>query len=185
MWWEKKGQMPAEPQRPKAPMPSSPSPPRIEVAEPITAEVPRAQIPRMDKPMNENMTKAPHSSSPTAHQTLLGGSVVLRGDLSADEDLAIEGQFDGSINLKEHTLTVGQHGKVKADISARQVVVSGVVEGKISAKDKIDIRRTGHVIGDLLSAGVAIEEGAYFKGSIEIQRDEIKSASKTASSMSV
>ncbi|MGH9432113.1 MAG: bactofilin family protein [Terriglobia bacterium] len=135
--------------------------------------------------MNENMMKSPSTTSSNVHQTLLGGSVVLRGELSADEDLAIDGQFEGSINLKDHTLTVGQHGKVKADITARQVVVSGVVEGKISAKDKIDIRKTGHVVGDLLSAGVAIEEGAYFKGSIEIQRDDIKATSKAAASLSV
>jgi len=154
------------------------------MAEPIPAAVPETSSPRTENPMNENLMKSPNTSSSSAHQTLLGGSVVLRGELSADEDLVIDGQFDGSINLKDHTLSVGQHGKVKADITARQVVVGGVVEGKISAKDKIEIRKTGHVVGDLLSAGVAIEEGAYFKGSIEIQRDDIKATSRSAASLS-
>jgi cytoskeletal protein CcmA (bactofilin family) len=155
----------------------TPVPAHAEKAAPIPAPAPETPTPRTENPMNENIMKSPNISPSGSHQTLLGGSVVLRGELSADEDLSIDGQFEGSINLKDHTLTVGQHGKVKADISARQVVVGGVVEGKISAKDKIEIRKTGHVIGDLLSAGVAIEEGAYFKGSIEIQRDDVKPVS--------
>ncbi|MGH9405994.1 MAG: bactofilin family protein [Terriglobia bacterium] len=126
--------------------------------------------------MTETNLKPSNAGVSSPHATYLGGSVVLRGELSADEDLTIEGQFEGSLNLQSHCLTVGPHGQVKADITARQVAVSGKLNGKINAQEKIEIRRTGNVVGDLVSAGVAIEEGAYFKGSIEILRDEDKPA---------
>jgi cytoskeletal protein CcmA (bactofilin family) len=97
--------------------------------------------------------------------------MVLKGDLTAKEDLTVEGQFEGSIDVAENTVTVGPQGQVKSEIRARHVIVHGSVSGKIAAREKIDIRRTGNVIGDLVAAGVAIEDGAYFKGSIEILRE--------------
>ncbi|MGH9449433.1 MAG: bactofilin family protein [Terriglobia bacterium] len=130
--------------------------------------------------MTETILKPSTAGAPGQHQTFLGGSLVLRGELSGDEDLTIEGQFDGTINLQGHCLTVGQHGQVKADIAARQVSVSGKLNGKINALEKISIQRTGNVVGDLVSAGVAIEEGAYFKGSIEILRDGERPASQAS-----
>lgn len=133
--------------------------------------------------MTETILKPSSINSPN-HQTYLGGSVVLRGELSGDEDLMIDGQFEGTLNLQDHCLTIGQHGQVKADITARQVAVSGKLNGKINAREKIEIHRTGNVIGDLVSAGVAIEEGAYFKGSIEILRDEDTMLPRVASAHS-
>jgi cytoskeletal protein CcmA (bactofilin family) len=153
----------------------SPPPPR-----PVPATAPATSP--LDNPMTD--TRTPSAAPAANHQTLLGGSVVLKGELSANEDLLIEGQFEGSINLKDHCLTVGPHGQVKADINARQVIVNGSVNGKICARDKIEIRRTGNVVGDLTSAGVAIEDGAYFKGSIEILRDEGKAAQRAAATSS-
>jgi len=97
--------------------------------------------------------------------------MVVRGELSGKEDLTLEGQFEGTIDVPENTVTVGAQGQVKSEIRARHVVVHGSVSGKIAAREKIDIRRTGNVIGDLVAAGVAIEDGAYFKGSIEILRE--------------
>ncbi len=114
--------------------------------------------------MNPSATGSPH--------TILGRTVVAQGQLSAGEDLLIEGQFEGNINLDDHCLTVGTEGRVKAEIRARQVVILGSVTGNVTASEKIDIRRTGHMAGDLVTASVAIEEGAYFKGSIDIARDE-------------
>jgi len=102
----------------------------------------------------------------------MGRSVVLRGDLSGGEDLLVEGQLEGTIKLEDHCLTVGQNGRVTAEIHARQVVILGSVQGNITAGEKIEIRKSGHVVGDLVSAGIAIEEGAYFKGSIDILREE-------------
>ncbi len=110
------------------------------------------------------------SASPN-QSTVLGGSLVLKGELSGKEDLLIEGQFEGSLDVPEHCVTVGAQGRLKADVRARQVVVHGSVEGKVTARDKIDLRKSGNVIGDLVSASVSIEDGAYFKGSIEIVRE--------------
>lgn len=111
--------------------------------------------------------------------------MTLKGELTGNEDLTIEGQFDGTINLKDYCVTIGQNGQVKADVTARQVVVSGKLDGKINAREKIEIHRTGSVVGDLISAGVAIEEGAYFKGSIEILRDDEKKAIPRAAASGV
>lgn len=113
------------------------------------------------------------SVSPAAmqEQVRLGESLVVHGELSGNEDLTIEGQFDGTIDLQSHCLTVGARGQVKAEIRAGRVVIQGAVNGNITARDRIEIRKTGQVIGDLVSPGIAIEDGAYFKGSIEILRE--------------
>jgi cytoskeletal protein CcmA (bactofilin family) len=141
--------------------------------------------PKLETPMTDNMPKVPSSIPVNQGTTLLGRSAVMHGEISASEDLQIEGQFDGTINLQENCLTVGPKGQVKAEVHARQVVVHGSVNGNVTAREKIEIRRTGHVLGDLVAAGVAIEDGAYFKGSIEILREGDKvtgSASRPASS---
>lgn len=106
------------------------------------------------------------------NQTVIGRSMALRGDLTGKEDLLIEGQFEGTINLPEHCLTVGGSGEVKAETHARQVVILGTVTGNITARERIEIRKTGHVVGDLVAAAIAIEDGAFFKGSIDIVRDQ-------------
>ena len=107
---------------------------------------------------------------------------MAQGQLSSGEDLLIEGQFEGTISLDEHCLTVGTEGHVKAEIRARQVVILGSVTGNVAAREKIEIRRTGHVVGDLIASTVAIEEGAYFKGSIDIARDDAAAAAPAATS---
>lgn len=122
--------------------------------------------------MSESTSKTPNVPASSPQQTLLGQTVAIQGQLTANEDLLIEGQFDGTVNLESHCVTVGSNGQVKAEIHARQVVVMGSVTGNISAREKVEIRRTGHVVGDLQAATVAIEEGAYFKGSIDILREE-------------
>ena len=121
--------------------------------------------------MSEPTMKSTIPSVAANSQTVLGRTAVVQGQLSAGEDLLIDGQFDGTINLNDHCLTVGAEGHVKAEIRARQVIVLGSVTGNIVAGEKIEIRRTGHVLGDLSAATVAIEEGAYLKGSIDISRD--------------
>lgn len=127
-----------------------------------------------------DVTPRPPASGGQPSSTL-GRSITLKGELSAKEDLVIEGQFEGTIDVAEHTITVGPQGQVKSEIRARQVVVHGSVNGKITAREKIDIRRTGNVTGDLQAAGVAIEDGAYFKGSIEILREgHAEAASRAA-----
>ena len=132
--------------------------------------------------MSEPTPKTTISSAPGSQRTCIGRTVVAQGQIVAGEDLLIEGQFDGTISLNDHCLTVGPEGHVKAEIRARQVVIQGSVTGNIEAREKVDIRRTGHVVGDLVASTVAIEEGAYFKGSIDIARDEGAGAAGGASS---
>ena len=134
--------------------------------------------PEVETLMSEPTPKSTNPSAAGSPHTLLGRTVVAQGQLSAGEDLLIEGQFEGNINLEAHCLTVGTEGHVKAEIRARQVVILGSVTGNVAAREKIEIRRTGHVVGDLVAATVAIEEGAYFKGSIDIARDDVSEASR-------
>ncbi|MBI2816355.1 MAG: polymer-forming cytoskeletal protein [Acidobacteria bacterium] len=100
----------------------------------------------------------------------IGRSVHIKGELSGSEDLQIDGTVEGSIELRDHHIMIGSTGKVQANINAKKVVIFGSVKGNIRAADAVEIRRTGSLMGDLIVAGVSIEEGAYFKGSIDIQR---------------
>jgi cytoskeletal protein CcmA (bactofilin family) len=100
----------------------------------------------------------------------IGKSVIIKGELSGSEDLTIEGQVEGRIELREHLLTVGPQGKVKAEIFAKAVVVAGSVVGNVTASEKVDIREGGAVDGDLTSPRVAIADGAHFRGSVDMQR---------------
>lgn len=100
----------------------------------------------------------------------LGKSITVKGELGGNEDLVIEGQVEGKIEFRQHVLTVGPNGKIKAQIFAKTVIVLGDVVGNITASEKVDIRDNGSVDGDITSPKVAIAEGAHFRGSIDMQR---------------
>jgi cytoskeletal protein CcmA (bactofilin family) len=100
----------------------------------------------------------------------LGPSLHVKGEISGNEDLVIEGSVEGLVQLDERKLTVGATAKVTADVIAREVVVYGNVKGNLRAKDRIEIKKDGSVNGDLTTARIMIEDGAYFKGSIEIDK---------------
>ena len=100
----------------------------------------------------------------------IGKSVVIKGELNGSEDLTVEGHVEGKIELKEHVLTIGPHGRIKAEIFAKSVVVLGEVTGNILASEKVDIRDNGSVDGNIISPRVAIAEGAHFRGSVDMQR---------------
>src|SRR5687767_15191342 len=100
----------------------------------------------------------------------IGKSVVIKGELNGSEDLTIEGQVEGKIELKEHALTIGPNGKIKAQVFAKSVIVLGEVHGNVTASEKVDIRDGGSVDGDIVSPRVAIAEGAHFRGSVDMQR---------------
>ena len=100
----------------------------------------------------------------------IGKSVVIKGELSGSEDLTIEGQVEGRIDLKDNVLTIGPNGKIKAEVFAKAVVVLGEVTGNVTASEKVDIRDNGSVDGDVASPRVAIAEGAHFRGSVDMQR---------------
>ena len=100
----------------------------------------------------------------------IGKSVVIKGELNGSEDLTIEGQVDGKIELRQHVLTIGPNGKIKAQMCAKSVLVLGEVTGNITATDKVTIGENGSVDGDITASRVAISEGAHFRGSIDMQR---------------
>ena len=100
----------------------------------------------------------------------IGKSVVIKGELNGSEDLTIEGHVEGTIQLREHVLTIGPNGKIKAQVFAKSVIVLGEVSGNVTASDKVDIRDNGSVDGDLIAPRVAIAEGAHFRGSVDMQR---------------
>jgi cytoskeletal protein CcmA (bactofilin family) len=100
----------------------------------------------------------------------IGKSVVIKGELNGSEDLTVEGHVEGRIELKDHVLTIGPNGKIKAEIFAKSVIVLGEVAGNIMASDKVDIRDNGSVDGDIIAPRVAIAEGAHFRGSVDMQR---------------
>ena len=100
----------------------------------------------------------------------IGKSVVIKGELNGSEDLTIDGQVEGKIELKDHVLTIGSNGKIKAQVFAKALIVLGEVNGNIAASEKVEIREGGSVDGDIVSPRVAIAEGAHFRGSVDMQR---------------
>jgi cytoskeletal protein CcmA (bactofilin family) len=106
----------------------------------------------------------------------IGKSVVIKGELNGSEDLTIEGQVEGTIQLRDHVLTIGPNGKIKAQVFAKSVIVLGEVTGNVTASEKVDIRDKGSVDGDIISPRVAIAEGAHFRGSVDMQRSKATGA---------
>jgi cytoskeletal protein CcmA (bactofilin family) len=100
----------------------------------------------------------------------IGKSVVIKGELNGSEDLTIEGHVEGTIQLRDHVLTIGPNGRIKAQVFAKSVIVLGEVTGNVTASEKVDIRDNGSVDGDIISPRVAIAEGAHFRGSVDMQK---------------
>ena len=107
--------------------------------------------------------------------SVIGASVLIRGQIVSREDLRLEGEAEGKLDV-EGRLTVGQHGKARCDITAKEVVMSGSVQGNIEATERVVLTKGAELTGDVKTAGIVIEDGAYFKGGIDIIR---ASAAKT------
>ena len=107
----------------------------------------------------------------TAEAAHIGRSVTINGELSGSENLYVDGTVDGSINLQNHSLTIGPNGKVKASVSAKTVIVHGKLEGSINATDRVDLRKTAVVSSDMTTQRISIEEGAFLKGKVDIQKE--------------
>ena len=101
----------------------------------------------------------------------IGKSVVIKGELSGSEDLHVDGEVEGSIDLKEHVLTIGPHGRVRANVQAREIVVHGKVDGNLSGTDRVELKRSAVQVGDISTQRIVIEDGAFFKGAIDIRKD--------------
>jgi cytoskeletal protein CcmA (bactofilin family) len=163
MWANKK---PETPQPTTANAPETPAP----VAQPASAKTEGI-------PMSTDAMR-PMSSTPSGSTARLGASLHIKGEISGNEDLHIDGSVEGLVQLEDRKLTVGASAKLTADVVAREVVVYGSVKGNLRARDRIEIKKDGSVVGDLTTARIMIEDGAYFKGSIEIDRTASASTSR-------
>ena len=114
-------------------------------------------------------------SSDSQQQATIGKSLAIKGEVSGSESLYIDGRVEGSINLVGHRVTVGRNGNVSANITALEIVILGKVQGMMTASDRVHIRSEGALIGDVVTERVSIEDGAYFKGSIDIRKDNADS----------
>src|SRR5271156_3313097 len=117
-------------------------------------------------------TNEPHLDNPRGGSAVLGKSVIVKGQIFSREDLTIDGEVEGTVELQEHRLTIGPNGKVRASVKARELVVLGTIHGNVETSDKIDIRKEAKLVGDIRTARIVIEDGAYFKGNIDIVRAE-------------
>ena len=154
--WNRRKEEEIPPQRPAAPPPTS-------------SELAKEGIAMSTQPARPIETRPEPVRGGTA---VIGKSVVLKGQIYGREDVTIDGEVEGTVELQEHRLTIGPNGKVVATIKAREIVVLGTVHGNIETREKIDIRKDAKVIGDIRTARIVIEDGAYFKGSIDIVRAE-------------
>ena len=158
------------------------------------SEVPASSAPGTS-PLKESKipgapANAPAMNRPTAPvaRTLacLGSTIVIKGDIAGDEDLQIDGKVDGPISLRGHRLTVGRSAQLNSEIEAREVIIYGNASGNVRATDRVEIKKDGQLIGDIATARISIEDGAYFKGRIEIERSHSSSqASKETEEMPV
>jgi len=114
----------------------------------------------------------------------IGKSVVIRGELTGNEDLYLDGEIEGNINLRDHKLVIGPNGKIKATITARDIVLHGRVEGNVSATERVELKKACTLIGDVSTQRIVIEDGAYFKGSIDI-KDNKENRSETRKPMAM
>jgi cytoskeletal protein CcmA (bactofilin family) len=145
-------QTPGRPTEPERPTTSTPNVPAMMASEPVVAPRPAS------------------TTTTTADQATIGKSLVIKGEVTGSESLYIDGRVEGSINLSGNRVTVGRNGVVAANINAREIVVLGKVRGNLTASDRVDIRSDGSLTGDVVAARISIEDGAYFKGGIDIRK---------------
>jgi cytoskeletal protein CcmA (bactofilin family) len=149
----------------------------------------RAAVPTPVTSAPELSTTPRPVAASTADQATIGKSLVIKGEVTGSEALYIDGRVEGSINLAGNRVTVGRNGVVAANINAREIVVLGKVRGNLTASDRVDIRSDGSLTGDVVAARISIEDGAFFKGGIDIRKagqkangEEAKTTAAAASS---
>src|SRR5438874_5733662 len=146
--------------------PTSPSRP----GEPERPAMPASSVPSMSEPAAAAAPRTAATTTTTADQATIGKSLVIKGEVTGSESLYIDGRVEGSINLSGNRVTVGRNGVVAANINAREIVVLGKVRGNLTASDRVDIRNDGSLTGDVIAARISIEDGAFFKGGIDIRK---------------
>ena len=108
----------------------------------------------------------------TKERAMIGPTIRIKGDLTSEEDLLIEGRLDGKIEMRRHSITIGKKGQIKADIHGRIIVIEGTVEGNLYGEEQLIVRQSGTVRGNIVSPRVALEDGSNFKGSIDMSPKE-------------
>lgn len=146
--------------------------PKPSIAPPTQASLAREGIPMNTLPQRPVEVETSRAA--------IGKSVIIKGQLFSREDLFIDGEVEGSVDIQEHRLTVGPNGRLLAGVKAREVVVLGTIHGNVEAGDKIEIRKDAKLVGDIKTVRIVIEDGAYFKGSIDIIRTEQPKPQKEA-----
>ena len=159
--WNKKEEQPAP--RPAVAPPVPPAPP---VAPPM---------PEIRKE-NSPLSSIPHRVPDAGNTATIGKAVKIIGQIFTKEDLNVDGDVEGTIESTDNKVTIGTTGRVQASVKAREVVIFGQVQGNVEASDKVDIRREAKLVGDITTARISIEDGALFKGSIDIRKAEPKPA---------
>jgi len=125
-------------------------------------------------PARETPMDTPKPAEPRTEVAHIGKSVIIKGELSGSEDLYLDGEVEGSIELREHSLIIGPNGRVRANVHARDIVVHGKLDGNLQGNQRVELRKTAVLVGDIVTQRIVIEDGAYFKGSIDIQREAPK-----------
>jgi cytoskeletal protein CcmA (bactofilin family) len=149
-----------KPTNPTAPTPPADAP--RPAAPSFTPSAPAAEPTPVAAPRNATLN--------SQDQATIGKSLVIKGEVSGSESLYIDGRVEGSINLAGNRVTVGRNGVVSANVTAREIVVLGKVKGNLQASDRVDIRNEGSLTGDVVAQRISIEDGAYFKGGIDIRK---------------
>jgi cytoskeletal protein CcmA (bactofilin family) len=147
--------------------PNSSATPTNEPIRPAVSTTPTFEPTPAARPVANGAASA--AQSPT-DQATIGKSLVVKGEVTGSESLYIDGKVEGAINLPGNRVTVGRNGQVSANITAREVVVLGKVKGNINASDRVDIRSEGALTGDVIAQRISIEDGAFFKGGIDIRK---------------
>lgn len=113
---------------------------------------------------------SPRNATPTQEQATIGKSLIVKGEVTGSESLYVDGRVEGTINLPGNRVTVGRNGQVQADITAREIVVLGAVTGNLTASDRVEVRSEGSLTGDVSCQRISIEDGAFFKGGIDVRK---------------
>ena len=153
---------------------------------PVAAQPPPQPVKPQPAKETSPMSSVPNRPTETfdasrGGSAVLGKSVLVKGQILSREDLTIDGEVEGTIEMQEHRLTIGQNGKVRASVKAREVVVLGTLHGNVETGDRIDIRKEAKLVGDIRTARIVIEDGAYFKGNVDIVRAEVPKAAASSS----
>ncbi len=155
---------------------------------------PQSDVPSTYTPARESSVPGVQSGSQIASRTAvpavrtlacLGSSLTIKGEISGDEDLQIDGKVEGPVSLLNHRLIVGSSAQLSSEINTREVVVYGKAVSNIHARDRVEIKKNGEVIGDINTARVSIEDGAYFKGRIDIKRPKSPAREEQAENVKV